>query len=177
MIKSTVKTLALVTTLSVTGLLVGCSDSADAPQAGADAPDVSPDVSYVAASEPAGSMPVGEARESTEDTEAVTLTGVIGGSREPFVDGIAAFTVVDPKIPSCQAEEGCPTPWDYCCAQDQVKDNIATIKVVDENGNPVTQDARELLGVEELATVVVQGKAQRDEQGNLSVLADQVFVK
>ena len=166
------KMLALAATLSVT-TLVGCGDSATAPQAEADAPEAS----YVAASQPSGSVPVGEARASVEDAEAVTLTGVIGGSREPFIDGLAAFTIVDPKVPYCAEEEGCPTPWDYCCTQDQVKDNIATVKVVDESGNPVAQDARELLGVEELATVVVQGEAQRDEQGNLSVLANQVFVK
>ena len=172
MMEDAVKTLALVMTLSSTAL-VGCGGSGGDPQAESETPEVS----YVATTEPAGSIAVGEARESVKDAEAATLTGVIGGSREPFVDGIAAFTVVDPKVPYCKAEEGCPTPWDYCCTQDQVKENIATIKVIDASGNPVAQDARELLGVEELATVTVQGKAQRDEQGNLSVLADQVFVK
>lgn len=171
-LENAVKTLAVVSTLSVTAV-VGCSDPASARRAGADRPEAA----YVVASEPAGAVPVGQARESVEDAESVVLAGVIGGSREPFVDGIAAFTIVDPKVPHCKAEEGCPTPWDYCCTQDQVKENIATIKVVDQDGSPVAQDARELLGVDELAAVVVQGKAQRDEQGNLSVLAEQVFVK
>jgi hypothetical protein len=36
-------------------------------------------------------------------------------------------------------------------------------------------DARELLGVKELQTVVVKGKAKRDEQGNLTVLASGVY--
>ncbi len=38
-------------------------------------------------------------------------------------------------------------------------------------------DARELLKVTELATVVVKGKAQRDDAGNLTILASGVYVK
>ncbi|QEG00354.1 hypothetical protein Mal15_44240 [Stieleria maiorica] len=132
---------------------------------------------YLAESEPAGAMPVGKARESIEDGQDVTLVGLIGGSSEPFVEGLAAFTVVDPKVPHCAADEGCPTPWDYCCETDAVKDNIATVKVVDESGHPVAQDARAILGVKELSTVVVSGKAKRDDQGNLTVAANQVFVR
>ncbi|MCR9208083.1 MULTISPECIES: hypothetical protein [Rhodopirellula] len=132
---------------------------------------------YEAETEPAGAMPVGEAREKTEDGKDVTLVGLIGGSSEPFVKGLAAFTIVDPKVPYCAPEEGCPTPWDYCCETDAVKQNIATVKIVDDSGKPVTQDAREFLNVKELSTVVVKGKARRDDQGNLTVAASKVFVK
>ncbi|MCC9658416.1 hypothetical protein [Rhodopirellula halodulae] len=135
------------------------------------------DSNYLASSEPTGAIPVGEAREKVSDGEELTLVGMVGGSAEPFVDGIAAFTVVDPKVPHCSSEEGCPTPWDYCCTQDQVKENIATIKVVDESGSPVPTTARELLGMKELSKVVVQGIAKRDEQGNLTVEASDVFVQ
>ena len=38
-------------------------------------------------------------------------------------------------------------------------------------------DARELLNVKELTTVVVTGKAQRDDAGNLTILATGVYVK
>lgn len=38
-------------------------------------------------------------------------------------------------------------------------------------------DARELLKVKELSTVVVKGKAQRDDAGNLTILASGVYVK
>ena len=41
----------------------------------------------------------------------------------------------------------------------------------------VKEDARKLLDVKELSTVVVQGKAQRDDAGNLTVLATGVYVK
>lgn len=51
------------------------------------------------------------------------------------------------------------------------------IKVVDENGKLVKADARELLKVKELSTVVIKGKARRDDKGNLTILASGVFVK
>jgi hypothetical protein len=41
----------------------------------------------------------------------------------------------------------------------------------------VKADARELLKVKELSTVVVKGKAQRDAAGNLTVVASGVFMK
>ena len=132
---------------------------------------------FLAEIESAGAMPVGEARAKSEDGQDVTLIGLIGGSSKPFIDGLAAFTVVDPKVPYCAADEGCPTPWDYCCQTDAVKDNIATIKLVDESGKLVASSARDLLKVKELSTVVVQGKAKRDEQGNLTIVANQVFVR
>ena len=39
------------------------------------------------------------------------------------------------------------------------------------------KDARELLKVKELSTVVIKGKAKRDADGNLTVLANGVYVK
>jgi len=51
------------------------------------------------------------------------------------------------------------------------------VKLVDSRGKPVATDARELLGIQGLSTVVVRGDAERDEQGNLTVLAEKVYVK
>jgi hypothetical protein len=155
------------------GILAGCAEKKPADTADSTAADAA----YIAASEPAGAVGVGDARANVKDEEDVVLVGRIGGSQKPFVDGIAAFTIVDPKVPYCAPDEGCPTPWDYCCEQGEVKNNIAMIKIVDQDGNPVSKDAGPLLGVKELDMVVVQGKAKRDKEGNLSVLADQVFVK
>ncbi len=131
---------------------------------------------YVLAEKPANALGVAEAREATEAGSPIAVTGRIGGSGEPFVEGIAAFTIVDPALQPCPAEEGCPTPWDYCCDTNLLKTNVATVTVVDDQGSAVMQDARQLLGVKELSTVVVVGKASRDESGNLTVLADKVHV-
>ena len=132
---------------------------------------------YLTSSEPAAVMEVADARKSAKADEAIAIVGRIGGSGEPFVDGVAAFTLVDLKIAHCSADEGCPTPWDYCCTQDQVKDNIATVKLVDAEGKPVTDDARKLLGVKELSVVVAEGTARRDESGNLTLAATKIFVR
>lgn len=157
----------------VTVGLVGCGSSQTPTSTSAGTPNAA----YLAASEPAGAVNVGEARTTVTDKQQVVLVGRIGGSTKPFIDGLAAFTIVDSKVPHCAPEEGCPTPWDYCCEQHQMKDNIATVKIVDAQGKPVAQDARQLLGVKELSLVVVSGTAQRDADGNFAVLADQVFIK
>ena len=152
--------------------MLGCSRG-DAPRLDAQGSPGSP---YLATSQPEGTVDVGEARASAVDERPVVVVGRIGGSEKPFVDGLAAFTIVDRKVPHCGAEESCPTPWDYCCQQPAVKDNIATVKVVDGEGKLVPQDARQLLGVKELSLVVVRGTARCDAQGNLALLADEVYV-
>lgn len=135
------------------------------------------DSRYLATTEPSGATNVGDALASVEDQQEVVLVGRIGGSRKPFIDGVAAFTIVDTKVPYCPDEEGCPTPWDYCCKQNEVKKNIAMVQFVDSEGKPVVQDSRELLGVDALNTVVVSGKASRDDTGNLTLLANKLFIR
>jgi hypothetical protein len=159
--------------------LIGCgqSDTASNVETADGSTPSAADALYVVSEEPEGALPVGDARKSIKDKEEIVLEGRIGGSTKPFVDGIAAFTIVDTKVPYCSEDEGCPTPWDYCCEQNAVKDNIATVKLVDADGKPVMKDARQLLGIKELNTVIVKGIATRDDEGNLSVQADEVFVK
>jgi hypothetical protein len=119
------------------------------------------------------------ARESVEDGEEVVILGRIGGSADPWIEGRAIFTLVDNSLKSCDQIPGdnCPVPWDYCCATDKLPQASALVKVVDESEQPVKTDARELLGVRELTEVVVQGKAKRDDGGNLTVLASKIHVK
>ncbi len=57
---------------------------------------------YVVQTEPEGAVAVGEARQTAKDDQMITLVGTIGGSMEPFVGGIAAFTIVDAKVPYCR---------------------------------------------------------------------------
>ena len=155
--------------------LVGCGEGDGKAQTQAPSAPVSS--AYTLSSEPADAIAVGAARETAENDKSITVVGRIGGSEKPFVDGLAAFTIVDLKVAYCAEDEGCPTPWDYCCNQKDVKSNIATVKLVDEAGKPVSGDARELLGVKELSEVVVQGNAKRDDQGNLSLAVSKVFVR
>lgn len=154
---------------------VGCGEGSSNPDAKPTVPPASS--AYILPSEPADAVAVGAARETAENDKPITVAGRIGGSEKPFVDDLAAFTIVDLKVPYCADDEGCPTPWDYCCNQKDVKANIATVKLVDEAGKTISGDARELLGVKELSEVVVQGNAKRDDQGNLSLAVSKVFVR
>ena len=104
-----------------------------------------------------------EARETTKDGDEVAVLGRIGGSAEPWVNGRAAFTIVDPTLKACSDIPGdsCPMPWDYCCETDKLPKAMATVKFVDEAGKTIDTDARQLLGVKELTRVVVKGEAHR----------------
>jgi len=129
---------------------------------------------YRLTAEPAGAHGVIETRRAAKDDDAVTLVGRVGGEEKPFVEGAAPFDIVDLTVQPC--EDGCPTPWDYCCAA-SLESSKAMVKVVDAGGSPVSEDARQLLSIKELSTVVVHGRAKRDGRGNLTVLADGVYVK
>ena len=157
----------------VVAVLAGCSQSGPAPTAQT-SPSAAPDAAYLMAEQPENAQGVGAAAKGTEDE--ITVVGLIGGSQTPFVTDLAAFTIVDPAIPYCSKDEGCPTPWDYCCKTNELKGNTALVKVVGADGNPVSKDARALLGVKELSKVVVKGKAQRDADGNLTILAQKVHI-
>jgi hypothetical protein len=109
----------------------------------------------------------------------LTLVGRIGGDVNPWIEGQAAFLVVDSALKPCNEkdDDGCKTPWDYCCDVNDLPAHRAMVKVVDASGKTVATDAKKLLGIKELQTVVIHGRAKRDEAGNLTVLADGVFVR
>jgi hypothetical protein len=131
---------------------------------------------YLLATEPGDALPVGTARTSAQDGQPLTIVGYIGGSEAPFVSGAAVFTIVDPAVPRC-AEANDPTPWDYCCQQEALKTNMATIQFVDPSGEILYHDAKAWLGIKELDLVMVQGVAKRDEAGNLILAAEKLYVK
>ena len=161
--------------------MAGCQqDSATPATQPQEAASLSVDAaSYLLAVEPEGAVHVITARETATDGEDVLVVGRIGGGANPWVEGRAAFSLVDASLKACSDIPGnaCETPWDYCCETPKLPSSIALIKVVDEDGNLVRADAREFLKVKELSTVVVQGKAQRDDTGNLTILATGVYVK
>lgn len=159
-------------------VLVGCGPApvASTPPETQVSSTVAPSTEVLLKAQPADAKPVGDVRKSAEDGAAVTILGRIGGDTNPWVEGRAAFTIVDPKLEPCKPDEGCPTPWDYCCSTDQLPTHRALIKIVDGAGDTVEQDARKLLGVRELQTVMVRGQAKRDSAGNLTVLASGVYV-
>lgn len=132
---------------------------------------------YWLASDPADAKDVGAACADLTDGATVTVRGVIGGSAKPFVDGLAAFTVVDPALKACVGEgENCKTPWDYCCTDlETIAANSMTIEFRDGD-NPLQESLLGVNGLDHLATVAVQGVAERDAQGNVTLVASGVRV-
>jgi hypothetical protein len=116
-------------------------------------------------------------RDEAKDQQEVVVVGRIGGRTNPWIKGAAAFSIVDRSLTPCNEIEGdtCKTPWDYCCEAELPK-ATAFVAFVDGNGKIVKQDARELLGVQELDTVYIQGKAKRDKAGNVTLQAVKLFV-
>jgi len=159
--------------------VIGCGSSAG-PTTAIAPPAVAHDARYVLAEEPADAQPVIAVRKDAKDGDEVTITGRIGGDVDPWVKGRATFVIVDPTLKACSEREGdsCPTPWDFCCEDiGHLNQSKATIKIVDDAGETISTDARELLGVTVLQTVTIRGQAKRDEAGNLTVLAKGVYVK
>jgi len=127
---------------------------------------------YWLSSTPAEARDVGAARGDLTDGATVAVRGVVGGSKKPFVEGLAAFTLVDPALDSCVGDgTGCPTPWDYCCVDPQtIAENSVTVELR-EGGTALPASVRGFHGLDHLATVVVQGVAERDAQGNVTIVA------
>jgi hypothetical protein len=134
---------------------------------------------YLTEQEPAHAQPVAKAIQVDDDAE-VTVVGRIGGESEPMIDGLAAFTIVDPSLKACSDIPGdtCEKPWDYCCEDpDTLKTHSVMVKFTDEQGTVVPVDAKKLFGVAPLQTVVVKGKLQKDDTGKISVVAEKMYVK
>jgi hypothetical protein len=169
------KTIALMMLVAV--VVVGCAKKRDSESEDTAAYSAVGQ-KYLVQQEPADAKPVGEAVQADDDTE-VTLVGRIGGEEKPIEDGLAAFTIVDLSLKSCSdmPDHGCETPWDYCCDSKRLKTHSVPVKFTDEKGNVVPLDARKLFGVEPLSTVVVQGKLQKDEAGNTSVVGKKMYVR
>lgn len=168
--------------------LAGCAgesstESADAGHEGHDhaaetatappSPELKPLVAESGA--PSQFVGVAKARETAADGSDVVVVGRL----KDFVAGKAAFTMVDGAIPSCLEDDSeCDTPWDYCCiAPAKIAANSATVKLIGEDGNLLDGNLQGVNSIDHLSTVVVTGKAQKDETGNLTIAANKVYLQ
>lgn len=175
------RTYSLALLLLCSGLVfsTGCGTSSDSISEQTITP-VSVDASlYQLQEEPEGAMGVIAARESAEDGAPLVLVGRIGGCAKPWVDGRAAFTLLDASM--SVVAEGEDSADDEictgdCCATERL-DCTTLVKVVDQEGRLVAVDSRDLFGLKESDMVVVQGNAKKDESGNFVMLAKGIFVR
>jgi hypothetical protein len=143
----------------------------------ADSKPQSVDKQYMLEKAPKKADDVNATRKDAKDQQAVVVVGRVGGRTNPWVKGAAAFSIVDRSLKACSERPGdtCPTPWDFCCEADLAKSTLL-VMVQDADGKLVKKDARELLGLKELDTVYVEGKAKRDKTGNVTILASKFYV-
>lgn len=134
---------------------------------------------YLLKEEPKTAADVIVTRGKAKDKDDVVVVGRIGGRENPWIKGSAAFSIVDVSLKPCNETEGdtCETPWDYCCETDLPKATLFVTILDSETGKTLKQDAREVFKLKELQTLVVQGKAQRDSEGNVTLAASHIFVR
>ncbi len=108
----------------------------------------------------------------------VTLVGKIGGSKKPFVEGHAAFTIVDLALKSCDEIEvdSCAKPWDYCCEEKtNLRNHTAMIEIQDAAGKPLAIGAQGQMGLEPLKVIVVEGEVvSSDPNGACIIKAERI---
>ncbi len=179
MLKTSITVVLLALTLSA----IACEEKSK-PAAGS-APSSPASASTIPAglflaTEPAGAANVKDAKPGAKVGDKVTLVGRIGGSVEPFVDGRAIFTIVDPRIKACREEskdDTCETPWDYCCEpREQLTASMATVRITGADGQPLKTGLKDAQGLKPLARVTVVGTVAEAEGGNLVVNASGLFV-
>jgi hypothetical protein len=171
--------LAVMVVLSLP-VLSGCGEATQSNAVTASTTPIEIDSSkFLLSEEPAGAVGVIAARESAEDGKPLVLVGRIGGAANPWIDGRAAFTLLDASM-SVVAEGEDSADGELCmgdcCATERI--NCTTlVKVVDAQGKLVPVDSRKLLGLNESDMVVIQGNAKRDKSGNFVMLATGVFIR
>ena len=134
---------------------------------------------FLLKAEPSGAVGVLDARESLPSTGSVVMVGKIGGTGQPWVDGKAAFVIVDPSC-GADAEHCHHGPDDNCpfCAKKQPQsDSLAIVQFVDDRGELLPYGAQSLFELAANQTVVVEGKAKINELGTLVVMASGIYVR
>ncbi len=133
--------------------------------------------SFLLEQEPAGAVSVIEARDYLENQDRIVLVGRISaGDIDPWEVGRAAFFVSDHNAiehDHGDGHENCP----FCKGAKSVTDSLAIIQFVDDDGSVVPTDARELLGVKQDQLIVVSGRGEVDDLGNVVITADGIHLK
>ena len=97
-------------------IAIGCSQQPPTTSAPTTPISQADGSTYQLSNEPEGAVGVIQVRDEAKDQDDVVIVGRIGGSESPWVDGRAAFSIVDLSLKSCAecGSDDCPKPWDYC---------------------------------------------------------------
>ncbi len=109
-----------------------------------------------------GGQSISEIRGNVKPGDEISLSGLVMGRENVFVDGRASFILGDPKTLTPCSEMGeddhCPTPWDACCdSKEDLRNGIASIQIPGEDGRVLKGNIKGTDGIRELSTVTVSG--------------------
>ena len=133
------------------------------------------DARYLLPSEPSGALGVVDFKEKAKSGEEVVVVGRIGGGVMPWIEGRAAFLLVDEGAPMPCEDDQCGPECKHCAQE--IAECTTVVKFMDEQGKTLSIDSRELLGIKEEETVVVRGEASRDNEGSVALKASSIFVR
>lgn len=152
--------------------LVSCSS--EDPQTAIQTGLETPPETYWSTAAPADPLGVTEGIARSADGDQVALRGTLAD----FVEGLAAFTLVEEALDHCDEmgeEDHCPTPWDFCCADpDALRVGTVTVELRDESGMPGPWAVRGFHGLDHLSELVVEGTLERDGNGNALLVASRI---
>ena len=120
-------------------------------------------------------------RSTAKPGDEVTVSGLVMGRRQPFVEGRAAFVLGDPgKLTPCNRVPGdpCKTPWDVCCDDDElILESTATIQLLGEKGRVLPHSIKGAHGLTELSLVTLTGTVDKaSADGALIINATRLHV-
>ncbi|MEL7472307.1 MAG: hypothetical protein AAGK04_03245 [Planctomycetota bacterium] len=167
--------LAMLTAILLPVTLSACGESGGTSDA-APATDTTTSAPWMLAAAPEGAQPVTEIKASAREGDRVIMRARIGGRVTPMNPGSPVFTVMDLAIPYCPPEEGCPTPWDYCCeTPETILANAATVQVVGSASKP-TSIMPDAAGLEPLDEIIVVGAVGPRPNANvLTIRAESIY--
>lgn len=124
-------------------------------------------VDPVLAADPGAALSVKEAKETGPGEEVV----VVGRVKE-IVKGYATFNLIDASLDYCGQKPGSmtdDTPWDYCCETNDVR--AAATLTVEVRGPGGKVLAGTMPSLRLLDLIAVKGMLEKDEHGNVTVVA------
>ena len=154
--------------VALTALLLGsCGDAAEPEATGPSQLDA-----FWSQDSPSGAREVLDIRSNAGVGDQIVVTGRI----HHFGKGRAFILMTDSALKSCidmnGPDCGCPTPWDYCCEDPaKLKTHIITVEFHDESGEPLHEGLKGFNGLDHLQTITVIGTVNKDDEGNVTVVA------
>lgn len=136
----------------------------------------------VLAEEPAGALPLAEAKARLGlDPRPVVVVGRIGAKGiDPFLEGKASFSLIEIPADDHAAKPGHDPDDCPFCKKRQANATMAAVQFLGPDGKPIPIDARGLFGVEKGRDVVIRGTGVFDAKLGVPIIqltADGIFVR